>query len=436
MTHRHQSVVRDHNGFTLVELLMVIAIIGLLAATVLFAMAGAVETAREQSTRTQIRKINSFISDIWEDFESIRVRINGTQLETRAKGLEPPSPDSRLNRVAGVRRSRLMAQYRVDMMRELMRMTLPDRKSDLRFTTLNSGYLNHGEIPEFYFPQESTHPPFDQNTYAGVLQVPLLMSAYRAKAAQMLISHHRLERRRATWSEEFRRNDVLEKWQRAFDDSECLYLILSQIVEDGRSALEFFSENELTDIDNDGMPEISDAWGNPINFMRWAPGFTKITTEDVAQYEELNPGRSDIGKFRLYPNAQRGSMGTLQSIRISDPHDVLGLYANNPLGVRRPTTGQVHVTFALYPLVMSAGPDQIADIRTRPGPNQTPGAVFETRDITQNSPPPNNPFAWSFAYDTVNAAFLDYSVGSWRDDGNGKDNSADNIHNHSLASGG
>ena len=37
---------------------------------------------------------------------------------------------------------------------------------------------------------------------------------------------------------------------------------------------DLFNESSIGDVDQDGFPEFLDAWGTPIRFLRWAPGFT------------------------------------------------------------------------------------------------------------------------------------------------------------------
>ena len=50
-------------------------------------------------------------------------------------------------------------------------------------------------------------------------------------------------------------------------------MILASIRDGDITGLDFFTEGEIGDVDNDGMPEILDPWGVPIYFLRWAPGF-------------------------------------------------------------------------------------------------------------------------------------------------------------------
>ena len=44
-------------------------------------------------------------------------------------------------------------------------------------------------------------------------------------------------------------------------------------------AMSQFGENEIADLDGDGWPVFVDGWGNPIMFLRWAPGFSSESAE-------------------------------------------------------------------------------------------------------------------------------------------------------------
>jgi len=310
-------------GFTLVELLVSISIITLLASMVLVALAGVQETAREDRTRAQIARIDTLISEKWEQYRTRRIPISPAMRNSvRQLG--------RFNsNQAAIERIRLMEKPRVDMLRELMRMELPDRKSDLLF----------GPV---------ALPP---------TSVPAIWHAYRRYAAKLI------NERRTDVS--FPVNDkAIDKqldtyWSSDFESAECLYLILSQINDQDGKALEYFSEREIGDIDNDGMPEILDAWRRPIIFLRWAPG--------------LNISRNPLtGQFVFGDNIYPGSPQTIKS---SDPFDIMNVY---------PRIDQAQ-TFGLYPLIASSGPDQQMEIFAD-NPSETNRITYAM------TTPPNNPF--------------------------------------------
>jgi hypothetical protein len=88
-------------------------------------------------------------------------------------------------------------------------------------------------------------------------------------------------------------------------------------------AIESFRPDEVGDKDDDGAKEFHDGWGNPIAFIRWAPGFS-----------------SDPGGPRSYSPVQ-----IADPVRKPDPCDV-ATPRNDPSA------------FELIPLIYSPGPDE------------------------------------------------------------------------------
>ncbi len=215
----------SRRGFTLVELLVSISIISLLASMILVALAGVQETSRADRTRSQIGRIDALITEKWESYRNRRVPVPPQATDVNA-----------------------ISQLRVNAIREIMRMELPDRKTDLLFGTST--------------PQ---------------MAAPSLWLAYRRKAAQLIGARQNANLQSIDVRDD--RNPSFsvfedwlnQNWSDDFQAAECLYLILSQMVDQESSALEFFRDREVGDLDRDGMPEILDGWGQPIFFVRWAP---------------------------------------------------------------------------------------------------------------------------------------------------------------------
>jgi len=254
---------------------------------------------------------------------------------------------------AGARRNaKVMAQLRLDALRDLMRMEMPDRKSDV---------------------------------IDGPATIPLAspFESYNTKIKKPSLWLYYDRQKTSGWSE-------------TYQGAECLYLILSAVREQGSSALDFLHEGEIADLDEDGMPEILDAWGTPILFLRWAPG----SLEDPG--EDLTFGTSDDGP----------SYSTLQdddSTASPDPFDPLRVYSDS---------------FALYPLVVSAGRDGEFDIYSD---NKSPHDLHRYADTT----PPNDPY-----YDPADLDPDDdtlHKFGTYLDrNEDGVLNYADNITNHAM----
>ena len=325
-------------GFTLVELLVTISIIGILASLVLVGLAGVQETSRADRTRAMIARLDALVGERWEAFKSRRVFV---------PMVKPPNMTPQQWRQS---QSLLMAQYRLDATRELMRMELPDRKSDLL-------------APPVRLPA----PPTLWRAYRSAIRRQLLKNKNRALPPE----------NQPSFDQEVAREEV---WSQQYESAECLYLILSQMVDDERSALEFFAENEVGDVDQDGMLEVLDGWGSPIAFLRWAPGFELV--------------------------------GGPQDGDAPDPFDPRGIY-------------RARGTFALYPLIFSAGPNKQFEILVR---NPYAAAPLVYSQLV----PPNNPFIGLPGYQGI----LSLPLGIWEDSNNDlKNGSLDNITNHGLAGG-
>jgi len=139
-----------------------------------------------------------------------------------------------------------------------------------------------------------------------------------------------------------------------------------------------FAENEIGDTDGDGWPEFIDAWGNPIMFLRWAPGFLPMYGADT----------------QLQGNTQLPS-GAPDPTRDHDPLDSYGVETN---------------AWRMVPLIYSAGPDGIYDIEIKAGYDMTnpyAGELGKPKDLDNESRTATGP-------------------------ANGTLDHYDNIHNHRL----
>jgi prepilin-type N-terminal cleavage/methylation domain-containing protein len=302
-------------AFTLMELLIVIGIIAILAALVAVGMAGAVNQARASRTRSQINKIDTLIMEKYESYRTRAVRIT-------------PTASAVTN-----------AQLRVTALRELMRLEMPDRISDLCTAVELADLTSDGELNAISAPGNSR--------FVVLNATPAAASAYRRLAARNMATSGR--------------------WSNDFEGAECLYLILSIMKDGDKSAIEFFTPDEIGDVDEDGFKEILDGFGRPILFLRWAPGYSReqpgpdndwgdVTTDDngdsiVDNIDEFMwAGTDDI----LWTS----TLQTRDSREAPDPFDPVKSdprWSNSDPG-KRP--------FALRPLIFSGGLDKIYDVHS------------------------------------------------------------------------
>ena len=320
---------RSH-GFTLVELLVVLAIITTIAGMLIVMLNGAREESRRLRTVSQIRRINQVLTDKWEDVGASPIRVN----------IPPATP---------LAASRAL---RVNAMRQLQRLEFPDRIADLAI-----------------------------NPSAALGAPPSSWINYRLRV-------------QATYGTSDWTDIVQNLWSENFEGAECLYLVLSATFDDEGSALRYFNSDEIGDVDGDLMPEILDQWGNPIEFIRWAPGYRSPIHEQDAT---ISPDPFD--PFKVDP-------------RFTTP----GQYFDPSDGQTKPL-----VPFNLFPLVYSAGPDEEYGVALWNEPEHSDGGVRKVEYA--NLILPNDPYP----VDDADG----YLVGATGDfDGDGITGHEDNIDNH------
>ncbi len=272
ITRSHDNSISRRPAFTLVELLVTITILTLLASIVLFGMAGVQAQARDRRARAQILRVHNIIAEVWQTYDARRVQVQ--------PGLVG---DPRLLRLAGLR--------------ELMRMELPERISDV------------------------------WDNPVVLRDLPTLNKSYR----NIVVTNR----------------NAGNLWTRKHQGAECLYMVLSKIYIADSNGLQFFSENEIGDVDNDGMPEILDPWGNPVEFLRWAPGFTS-PVETAGGFSALQ-GDNPLDDWDAFDPMHMDG----------DPNNPLALVRKENFDLFDGASGNdsLNSNFALFPLIFSAGAD-------------------------------------------------------------------------------
>ena len=197
---------RPARGFTLVELLVTITIIGLLAGVSLGALQVARQTARKAKTKALIVKLDHVIMQRYDSYKTRRVPI-------RTRGRQP----------------NVAAQMRLDALRDLMRMEMPERSSDV---------IDPTNVPHTFGWRSIQRPAL---SYLYQQQLQAAIDAHGTNLAGEYLS------------------------------AELLYMIVSA---GGGETMQNFSPQEIGDADGDGLLEFHDAWGNPVKFLRWAPAFS------------------------------------------------------------------------------------------------------------------------------------------------------------------
>jgi len=86
--------------------------------------------------------------------------------------------------------------------------------------------------------------------------------------------------------------------------AECLFMTLARsgVQPD---IMEQFHTAEIGDTNKNGLPEFLDGWGNPISFIRWAPGFSSLSQvqppDPTNFHDAMDPQRVDTVGYALIP---------------------------------------------------------------------------------------------------------------------------------------
>lgn len=294
---------RSARGFTLVELLVVIGILGTISSLFIYAYRSARVESQNQKTRTTVEKISDVLNARLLEYENYPVPL-------AIPSTAVPRP------VAGARpKQELVERARLIMLREIIRTEMPDHPDDLKAT-------------EFWFLQLGTTNPVVIRPVATGL-VNGLVDVFVPPANVLATS---------TTSRAVRLFSILSsvaRWDQTNANAELLFLIIADSEFDGSTALEMFGPSEIADTDNDGLKEFVDAFGVPIKWIRWPTGY-QIGGKNFP--DMLNSGIVDQAT---------------QSVSVdSEPYDRLKA---DP-GWRTTNTNLRPGVFP-PPLVVSAGPD-------------------------------------------------------------------------------
>lgn len=322
------SIRKSDSGFTLVELLVVMVVIGIMGSMITVAIQGVTASARASRTRTIIGLIDSVIQEKYDSYKyrSLPVEIPTTSYVANATG-------STLSfEVLGTEAARV----RLNMIRDLQRMEMPDRYSDFQGPTFTPAAISgsadrviidtgdidgDGDDTELIRTRnfKAQRVRFGMSWYSGAIP-PSLVQAYQQRVTPTAQLPPGVS--------------VADQNQSA----ECLYLILATSYAAGTPAIDAIPTSNIGDTDGDGMLEILDGWARPIGFIRWPIGYADPDgVIDVTTPDEFDLFRSDF-YYTVSPAPAPSSTSSLPAVNVN--------------------TGTIHAPWALRPLVISAGEDQ------------------------------------------------------------------------------
>lgn len=366
-SHSRFGETRLRSGVTLIELLIVILIISMLAAMVLGVASVAGETARQAQTRHVVERLHTLLTEYYGKYKTRRVKLNPAVVKEMG------------NITNAAVRGNVMAEARLYALRELMLMEVPDRWSDVILQPVDD---------------------FDTSTSAkAIAPVYLegrtdLSNVYLRRLRQIMLSNNAISGQPNT-PDEIRRNQ----------GAECLYMVITLACGDGEARSQF-KEADIGDLDGDGAPEFLDGWGQPINFLRWAPGFDSQIQLNANNYN----GNADDNWIR-------------DAAKDHDPFDLYRIdqFVNNDGSNNRAAA------FRLVPLIYSPGRDGDSGLNAAPTyvPWRKPTPAFRVS--------PNRPYLTPrlSPYELDTASNPPYDLDSYL--GTKLDGTVtDNVHNHML----
>jgi prepilin-type N-terminal cleavage/methylation domain-containing protein len=326
-------------GFTLVELLVVISIIGTLAGMLTIAYRGAQQESFTQKTRTTIQKISNVLTDCVEEYSQEPLGWNMYRgypsfpaVNRVGSGIPPTAGLDGFASNVSTRGDRVEQSFLLAI-RDRLRFEMPDHKDDIKWYDGRANVAGGtGSDPDFFIRRHLETYASPIVTGLAVPAGPLVARIQPSSRAIRLL----------------RKLSVLQGgyfvpvpgWEDSNANAELLYLIVEDANYDGSSAMEVFGASEIGDTDSDGLKEFIDAWGRPIAWLRWPAGFSGVV--------QSHPDPLDPLLVRGSGASMRLSIGDESYDRMGrDPGRNTG-FESGPLGV---------------PLVVSAGIDGQFGIR-------------------------------------------------------------------------
>ncbi len=236
---RYRHAPRRRAAFTLIELLVTILIISLMSMALIAALGGVRETARQMRTQQFIMRLSAQIMPRYHSYKSRQLPVDPFD------SIPMANPGNAGGNLADRERLRL-AWFKLWGMRSLMMMEMPDCYGDLMLQSpwlMNqSGSQGGGLAP--YVPTLRT---------AYIDQIRFLTKNYSDSETALL--------------------NKLDNATPNYTGAECLYLIVESSITDRDLYNVCFNDTDIADVNQNGIPEFVDAWGNPIWFLRWPAGF-------------------------------------------------------------------------------------------------------------------------------------------------------------------
>lgn len=370
-----QRITRSESrfGFTLVELLISIVIIGILAALGSAAYIRTMAGAKVKSTQAVIETLNSGLQERLEVFRAVKVETMDPDIVAFAKRnvSDPTNPGS-----PAYRRAEILVKL------SLARNLFPQQFWDI--------------APYQMDPSGNPYPPAvnmkDVDPAAGGALLREYTKNMRLSDTQMLSSYLNYVDN-TTWYASFFPSSANTPASTLHDpdteSSECLHMILNWAPEGASITAASIPAQFKADTDGDGLMEFVDAWGRPLKFYRAPTDYYAYLIDVVREMQDPGVAANsfDPTGLLLDPNwsTQRqlfeNKFGLLRIHEAYELPTVVGgprQADSNP----QPTVPRAYPT---NPLIVSAGPDGKFGFWTPYSASENPPTRRDPHPITDSA---------------------------------------------------
>lgn len=399
---------QNRSGFTLLELLMVVTVIGIMATLTVAVMNGITTQAEEEATKTTVLKVSRLLEQRIEAFErAFKGARKDAYVQATVALLQ--AIDGRFDYFLthpdeappAIRFLAYKAAFRFEIPQRMVEMNVgggatpagPGLPASDPATDPDNG-LPNVIYRKIAYPAARAELVAGGNTNPSDLQINTLVSTNWAK--------------HLAYETQARQSDV--DTVHSTESAEVLYYMLTQSGTFGSSVADAdqFISAEVQDTDEDGLPEFVDAWGHPLQFYRWptrlfdptAPNPFEPDFDDPLDPTEVDPTpdndesdglREILVSERDYagllvkglpPSPRAIGSATQRDMMLVDPDDPVGIlytfiedpyYKDLGIDLTLEYNEEKYHTPDTYhtPLIVSAGADEHLGLRE---PNNTNGA--------------------------------------------------------------
>ncbi|MCA9011849.1 MAG: type II secretion system protein, partial [Planctomycetaceae bacterium] len=257
------------NGFTMLELLIVIAIIGVLMSLTFYVLNGVTEGAEKEATTTTIHKINRLLEQRIEAFDRAFKGSRRNEYVRKTVELLATATDGRFDYfrvhpeeappaiVILSRKAAFRSEFPQRMV-ELMLKPVDDANGNGMPDAVESKIAVPGARAYLIAADQASAAPTTGFEPSATEITNLVNARWSGGTCSAVIGG-------VSTTFTFSGN------QQVTESSELLYYTLVAAGSFGSSSVDAdqFSDREVVDTDDDGLPEFVDAWQQPLRFYRW-----------------------------------------------------------------------------------------------------------------------------------------------------------------------